>query len=210
MLEHLRENGVALENRLLHTFLEGKNTTDNAAYALSWAKRLLKEDYTIIVVEESFLIRRVRATFLSRIESGSRVCVVNSHPSRALHSLLSLHDGRFFVVMHLLAAEIDRLFQYSSPNNEPFVFSRDDAFREKDRIKRLIHEREIWACRMALVAAHDYESGKMLMLDTVTALKFFAPRTPALASDADNDDLSTKAPKSTSHREPSMFSIGCI
>ena len=116
------------------------NTGFNTDRFLDWAAAnlppLSNRPRRVVIVEESYLSRRVRATVLGRLSgmtapshahnhSTMQVSVVSAVSARALEQLLQVHESMPGAVMQLMADEVARLANYSSGDaGSPQLFSR--------------------------------------------------------------------------------------
>jgi len=131
--------------------MTGLHTTgDNVDFMLRWIelmvfnKNPLITNVYIVAIEESFLIRRLRATLLGRLAQGlgtnfARKIAVqviattteNSRvptPFEAIRQLSKLHNDSFCLVTYFVYQEMHKLVKYSNPDGFPFLFDTRLAF----------------------------------------------------------------------------------
>ncbi|CAE7347266.1 Rbbp9 [Symbiodinium microadriaticum] len=119
------------------------NTGFNTDRFLEWAAKYLpplaRRPRRVVVVEESYLVRRVTATVLGRLSgiygtprhlhnhSTMQVSVVNAREASPLDQLLQVHESMPSAMMQLMADEVQRLENYSSQDagpGSPRLFSK--------------------------------------------------------------------------------------
>jgi hypothetical protein len=102
-----------------------KTTGDNVDFLLLWLNSMMNsKDVTIVTVEESYLIRRLRATMVGRMLKMNSTNVENiffvASDTIRLEQLAELHRNKL-VALSFLVGEVVRLESYSNPK-ENFNF----------------------------------------------------------------------------------------
>ncbi|CAE7248005.1 Rbbp9 [Symbiodinium sp. CCMP2592] len=118
------------------------NTGFNTDRFLEWAATYLppslaRRPRRVVIVEESYLVRRVTATVLGRLSgmtgtprhvhnhSTMQVSIVNARETSPLDQLLQVHESMPSAMMQLMADEVARLENYSSQDaGSPRLFSK--------------------------------------------------------------------------------------
>jgi len=100
----------------------------------------LENNVTIIAVEESFLIRRLRATIGAQLQARKTECYkcsdirnayVVSSGAESFDELTTMHRSKVEVALYMMSQEIQRLHDYSNPQNTPYLFDSQTAFASK-------------------------------------------------------------------------------
>lgn len=109
----------------------------------------------VIVVEESYLIQRVRATLHGRIATENATPIIPtvmilSTPTRSFSDLAELHGGSDILSMFWVLGELDRLDSYSRSDSGRQLFPRKYGFwtqtDEDPHINKMIGlGKEIWS-----------------------------------------------------------------
>jgi len=127
--------------------ITGLHTTgDNVDFMLRWVEIMVFQKdplitrVHIVAIEESFLIRRLRATILGRMAEAFRprkivVQVVAITPENAtvtpfvtLSRLAKLHSDSYCLMAYFISQEMHRLVQYSNRAELPYLFDARLAF----------------------------------------------------------------------------------
>eukprot|EP01114_Cavostelium_apophysatum_P015248 TRINITY_DN4113_c0_g1_i1.p1 TRINITY_DN4113_c0_g1~~TRINITY_DN4113_c0_g1_i1.p1 ORF type:complete len:342 (+),score=61.78 TRINITY_DN4113_c0_g1_i1:127-1152(+) len=172
-----------------------KTTGDNVDFLLHWIDTILfnehnTENVTIVAVEESFLIRRLRATIKGRMQNREEtmkvadsnivihdVRVVSQKSKSSFGEVTKMHRGHSSVSYFFLASEMKRLFDYSSPQKSPFLFTSSFAFQSKlwnseEESKEMA---EKWIKDIAEVNSDSYQSVADILKDRSSILSCVAP-----------------------------------
>lgn len=109
----------------------------------------------VIVVEESYLIQRVRATLHGRIATENATPIIPtvmilSTPTRSFSDLAELHGGSDILSMFWVLGELDRLDSYSRSDSGRQLFPRKYGFwtqtDEDPYINKMVGlGKEIWS-----------------------------------------------------------------
>jgi len=101
----------------------GRVTTHNIDFLLNYCKQVNefeKKKTHIIVIEESYLSKRVSATLIGRLQSSNTNDIISfttiPSGSRDFKQLSSLHNNLDILSLFWIIGEVDRLNSYSKPN----------------------------------------------------------------------------------------------
>jgi len=104
-----------------------KTTGDNCDFLLTYVNSILSGDgknTTVIAIEESYLITRLKATLRGRLQKThapiDQIILINSGASQWKH-LKNMHKTSI-ISLFLMFEEVKRLKTYSNPKNDPFLF----------------------------------------------------------------------------------------
>jgi len=132
----LRENIIKQTNipaDRLALFTGLRTTTDNVDMLFAYLEKVLakegKTNFSIIAVEESYLVQRLRATIKGQLDRTARdmqirindLFVVSSDNQKSLLDVLQMHHSPI-ITLFFMVEEFERLMSYSNPNNIPFLF----------------------------------------------------------------------------------------
>mmetsp|Transcript_441 Transcript_441/g.888 ORF Transcript_441/g.888 Transcript_441/m.888 type:complete len:341 (-) Transcript_441:573-1595(-) len=135
MREMLVEAGVSPGR--LRVYSGGRVTTHNAALLVHFVKetadgRPKGHRVSVLVVEESFLCRRVVATVQGMAQRDGEARAVMHRlvavpTDTSWEGFTEVHRGSTGVAAFHVLGEMERLVQYSNPSNTPFLFTTDVA-----------------------------------------------------------------------------------
>merc|ERR1712224_356679 len=107
------------------------NTGFNVDRFLDWAEEHLTAGAQVVVVEESYLARRTRATLLGRLAGFQRQGKISVPLNISMavvgnfDNLQAVHTHSPHAVANLVATEVLRLEKYSQPNSQLKLFHQD-------------------------------------------------------------------------------------
>ncbi|MBI2005211.1 MAG: hypothetical protein HYS80_00410 [Candidatus Aenigmarchaeota archaeon] len=170
MKQFLEEHGISLttkQNNLpiakVIFYTGARQTGDNVDFLLYWRERIYGDKKPrIIGIDESYLLRRVRATTIGRMlerhETPKELYVITSG-TQSFNELVKLHNSHPKVALYFLVSEVDRLNDYSRESNTPYIFPHDVAFQNAEEyggIESITQSAEL------LRTAHEFEQARQI------------------------------------------------
>ncbi|CAK9092625.1 unnamed protein product, partial [Durusdinium trenchii] len=169
------------------------NTGFNTDRFLDWAAKHLPPSHRprqVVIVEESYLVRRVSATVLGRLfgfgyktlhnQTTMNITVVNareSQPHDALNEMMEVHEAMPSAMIHLLAEEVVRLENYSTgAGGAPQLFPADFILGEGDSTQSF---KDLLSVAKKLLGQYN-EAMKRVALDRRLFWRCVAPRLSSL------------------------------
>lgn len=144
-----------------------RQTGDNVDFALYWRDLIYgNKRPKIIGIDESYLVRRVRATTWGRMkgkgENPEGVVSIVSSPTSSFPELVNIHDNRPLIPLYFMVAEIDRLNAYSTEGNQPYLFPHNYAY---PGVEKFGGENAVAQSAELLRGVHDFEEARRIMGD---------------------------------------------